>query len=148
MGTCVGCDFRFFKGGYDKMRLVTGGAFEGKTAFVVSEFGISETDIKYGGNCDISEIFSAVCVKDYHLLVRRLISENTDPVEFTLKLCSENKGVTIITNEIGCGIVPVEKHERLWREKCGKCGCIIAENSDVVVRVICGIGAYIKGTRI
>ncbi|MDE5770809.1 MAG: bifunctional adenosylcobinamide kinase/adenosylcobinamide-phosphate guanylyltransferase [Ruminococcus sp.] len=128
------------------MKLITGGAYSGKTAFAVSEFGIS--DIKDGAECSISEIFNAECIRNYHIFVRRLIEANTDPVEFTLKLCSDNNNITVIMNEIGCGIVPIEKSERLWREKCGKCGCIIAKNSDIVVRVICGIGTYIKGTRI
>ncbi|MDE6849147.1 MAG: bifunctional adenosylcobinamide kinase/adenosylcobinamide-phosphate guanylyltransferase [Ruminococcus sp.] len=128
------------------MRLITGGAFSGKTEFVVSEFGIH--DIKDGADCVMSEIFTAKCIKNYHIFVKRLMEENIDPVEFTLKLCSENSDITVIMNETGCGIVPIEKSERLWREMCGKCGCIIADKSSVVVRVICGIGTYIKGVKI
>ena len=128
------------------MRLITGGAFSGKTEFAVSEFGIH--DIKDGADCVMSEIFTAKCIKNYHIFVKRLMEENTDPVEFTLKLCSENGDITVIMNEIGCGIVPVEKSERMWREMCGKCGCIIADKSSVVVRIICGIGTYIKGVKV
>lgn len=145
MGACVGCYFGFFGGVY-KVKLVTGGVFSGKTEFAVSEFGIS--NIKDGVDCDISEVLTAECVKNYHIFVKRLTEKNIDPVEFTSKLCSENSDITVIMNEVGCGIVPVEKSEREWREMCGKCGCIIAEKSSVVVRVICGIGTYIKGTKI
>ncbi len=127
------------------MRLITGGAYQGKTEFAVSEFGIS--DIKDGEKCDISEVFTVKCIKNYHILIRRLMDENIDPVEFTVKLCSYNKDITVIMNEVGCGIIPVEKSERLWREMCGRCGCIIAENSYSVARVICGTVTYINGKK-
>ena len=48
-------------------------------------------------------------------------------------------------DEIGCGIVPMEKSERVWRENAGRCGCIIAANSVKVIRIVCGIPDIIKG---
>ena len=68
-----------------------------------------------------------------------------DPVEFTERLCCENRECIIIMDEIGCGIVPMKKRERVYRENVGRCGCIIASESDVVVRVICGIAEFLKG---
>lgn len=133
-------------GGAYEMKMIIGGVYQGKTKFAVSEFGISE--IKDGEKCNISEVFKTKCIKNYHILIRRLMDENIDPVEFTVRLCSENDDITVIMNEVGCGIIPIEKGERIWREMCGKCGCIIAENSCSVVRVICGIGTYIKGKNV
>ena len=109
------------------MIFVTGGAYQGKKDFV----------LKYLGNHDI--------IDNYHMIIKNLISENTDPIKYTENIISENKDVVIIMDEIGCGIVPIDREERFWREICGKCGCIIAENADIVVRVICGIGTAIKG---
>ena len=57
----------------------------------------------------------------------------------------ENPDIVIIINEIGAGIIPLEKSERIWREETGRAGCILAENSAEVVRVICGIPVKIKG---
>ena len=48
-------------------------------------------------------------------------------------------------NEIGCGIIPLEKSERKWREITGRAGCIIAERAETVYRVCCGIATVIKG---
>lgn len=127
------------------MKLITGGAFEGKTGFAVNNFGVCFPEIKDGEKCIFDEVFSAECVNNYHILVKRLLSGNIDPTEFTERLCKENNNIIVIMNEVGCGIVPVEKSERLWRETCGKCGCMIAENADTVVRVTCGIGTAIKG---
>ena len=109
------------------MIFVTGGAYQGKTDFAM----------KYFKNYDI--------INKYHIIIRNLISENIDPIEYTENIIYENKHTVIIMDEIGCGIVPVDHEERFWREMCGKCGCIIAGKADIVVRVTCGIGTAIKG---
>ena len=127
------------------MIMITGGAFQGKKNFASEHFGLQETDILNGENCDFEKIFSAKCVANYHLLVKRLIEEKVDPLEFTEKLCAENPKIVVIINEIGCGIIPIEKNDRIWREQTGRSGCIIAENSSAVIRISCGIPTIIKG---
>ena len=109
------------------MIFVTGGAYQGKKEFA----------LKYFNNYDI--------IDNYHIIIKNLILENIDPLKYTKNIISENNNIIIIMDEIGCGIVPVDREERLWREICGKCGCIIAEKADIVVRVTCGIGTTIKG---
>ena len=47
-------------------------------------------------------------------------------------------------NDVGSGIVPMEKSERVYRENVGRAGCYIAKRADVVVRVSCGCGMEIK----
>lgn len=51
----------------------------------------------------------------------------------------------IIADEIGYGIVPMDKKEREFRDYYGGICCKIAENADIVIRVICGIGQVLKG---
>ncbi|WP_303838467.1 bifunctional adenosylcobinamide kinase/adenosylcobinamide-phosphate guanylyltransferase [Ruminococcus flavefaciens] len=126
------------------MKMVTGGAYQGKLDFVCSHFGMEQVDITNGSTCDFEEVFSAKCIKSYHRLIARLIAQGIDCVQFTERLCSENKDAVIILDEIGCGIIPSEKSERKRREVTGKCGCIIARASDEVIRVTCGIPMYIK----
>ena len=127
------------------MIMITGGAYQGKTEFAKSHFGIADSDIINGGDCPFDRLFSAKCVKDYHLLVKRLLSEEYDPREYTEKLCGENPRLIVIIDEIGCGIIPVEKRERKWREETGRAGCIIASRSSAVIRLNCGIPSAIKG---
>lgn len=127
------------------MIMITGGAFQGKKSFAKERFNIAENEILNGGKCGINEVFTAKCVADFHLFVKRLIDEKIDVLEFTKNLCEKNPGIIIIINEIGCGIIPIEKSERIWREQVGRAGCIIAENSSEVVRICCGIPTIIKG---
>lgn len=124
------------------MIMVTGGAYQGKTAFVTERLGIAHDEIIDGRICTPEEALSARCITCFHTLVKRLGDES---IPFTEGLCRTNKSAVIIIDEIGCGIVPMEKSERVWRENVGKCGCIIAARSDSVIRLVCGIPSAIKG---
>lgn len=128
------------------MIMITGGAFQGKTKFAHKKFSLKESDIINGEACGFDEVFSVRCITNYHIFVKHLIENNIDPLEFTKRLCTENPDMVIIINEIGCGIIPLEKSERLWREQTGRAGCIIAEKASTVIRVSCGIPNVIKGT--
>ena len=124
------------------MILITGGAYQGKTEFAVKKLNISESSIADGKTCSPDTAKNSVCIKNYHELVKRLGNECT---EFTENLCRNGKTSVIIIDETGCGIVPLDEKERTWRENTGRCGCIIAENSDTAVRMVCGIPQVIKG---
>lgn len=125
------------------MIMITGGAFQGKTEYAKKRFGLSADDILEGGSCDISKLENVCCITHYELIVKRLIAEGADPLEFTEKL---NADIVIIT-EIGSGIIPLEKSEREWREMTGRAGCILAGRADEVVRLSCGIPTVIKGEK-
>ena len=125
------------------MIFITGGTAQGKCSFASGKLGM--THFSDGGNDSYEALCSAEVITDYHKLVRRLMNDGSDPVAFTNKLCSEGRQAVIIMDEVGCGIVPIEKHERLWRENCGRCGCIIAEKADAVIRMVCGIPTLLKG---
>lgn len=127
------------------MIMITGGAFQGKTEYAKKRFGFSDNEIFNGGSCELEAVFTAKCVTDYQLAVKRMLEKNVDPEEFTRRLCRENSGAVIIINEIGGGIIPLDKSERIWREETGRAGCIIAENSREVIRLVCGIPTKIKG---
>ena len=124
------------------MIMVTGGAFQGKKSYAAKKFGISAEEIADGISCGKDAALTARCISNYHELVRRL---GEDCISFTEQLCRKNKEAVIIIGEIGCGIVPMEGSERAWRENVGRCGCIIAANSERVIRMVCGIPTVIKG---
>lgn len=127
------------------MIIITGGAFSGKKDYAKKRFGFSDEEILNGGNCSLNAVFSAKCIADYQLIVKRLLEENADVQTFTERLCRENPNAVVIINEIGAGIIPLEKSDRIWREETGRSGCLIARNSSEVIRLACGIPTTIKG---
>ena len=64
--------------------------------------------------------------------------------ELADRFISENKNVVIINNEVGYGVVPIDKNERLFRELNGRFNIRIAQSSDEVYRVVSGICTRIK----
>ncbi len=120
--------------------MITGGMFQGKTQYVKDRFYLSDSDIADGETCGLSELKTAKCVNRYELVVKRLLESGEDPLLFTEKL---ECGIVIMT-EIGSGIIPIDKNERIWREMTGRAGCIIAGRASEVVRLCCGIAEVIK----
>lgn len=126
------------------MRFIIGGAHQGKTDFAVKKYGLSTAEIADGETVDIHGITNFKCVKNYHLLIKKILKNGEDPIEFTEKIIAENPDMIIIMNEIGGGIIPIEKSERIWREQVGSVGCMLAENAESVERIVCGICTKIK----
>ena len=124
------------------MILITGGAYQGKTAYIQAHVPCAVTD---GAVCTFAEAKTAKILKNYHILVRRLTAAGTDAECFTGALCSENPYCIILIDEIGSGIIPMDKSERMWRETVGRCGCILAGNARAVIRLVCGIPVAVKG---
>ena len=127
------------------MIMITGGAFSGKKDYAKTRFGFSDEEIQNGENCSFDAVFSAKCIADYQLIVKRLLEEKADINAFTERLCKENPNAVVIINEIGAVIIPLEKNDRIWREETGRAGCLIARNSSEVIRLACGIPTIIKG---
>lgn len=73
-----------------------------------------------------------------------MMQNGEDPFDLCDLLMEENPNVIIVTNELGYGIVPMERFDREYREKCGRICCELAKEANEVHRVVCGIGEVIK----
>ncbi len=129
------------------MIFITGGAFQGKRELAADMLKIDKSQIVSGETCSREQLANAVCVSDYQLFIAKLLKENIDPVGFTEELIEKTNIKAIIMNEVGCGIIPIEKDERKWRELVGMTGCMIAQRAEAVIRVSCGIPVYLKGEK-
>ena len=61
------------------------------------------------------------------------------------RLKEQNPEIILVTNELGYGVVPVDRFDREYRERTGRICCEISKEAKEVPRVICGIGTVIKG---
>lgn len=52
--------------------------------------------------------------------------------------------LAIIMNEVGSGVVPMDRDERIWREAVGRVSCLFAERAEQVYRLIAGIPQRLK----
>ena len=51
----------------------------------------------------------------------------------------------VICNEVGSGIIPLDRKEREGREATGRLCVQLAQRAEKVIRVVAGIGTVIKG---
>lgn len=129
------------------MRLVIGGACQGKRVYVMETYGIREEEILDGASLKpekVSAGMEARCINNFHIFVKRLLAEGKAPREITEKLIDENPELIVIMDEIGNGIIPLEKSDRIWREETGRIGCFLAERAESVERIVCGLRMRIK----
>ncbi len=124
------------------MMLVTGGCFQGKTQYACKTFGVSEEEAADGAVCPMEELYQTKLLYHFHVYIQYKMEARQ---EFSVeRLKEENPKVILVTNELGCGVVPVDQFDRAYREKTGRICCQIAREAVQVHRVVCGIGTVIK----
>lgn len=130
------------------MIFITGGAWQGKLEFAGRLAAESKQDIFKQVAEGKTDSFEAAencrIIHDFHEYVRRLLNEGKSIEEFIEGIERQNPEAIIISNELGCGIVPVEPGDRRWREASGRASVKLAEKSEAVYRVVCGIPVQIK----
>ena len=121
------------------MVLVVGGKSQGKLDFVLNKYSLTAEDAADGVlDKDKKIIYN---LQDF---VLDCLEKGEDPLSKAESFVSENKHKIFICNEVGYGIVPIEKIQRQYRDCVGKICCYIAKNSNTVYRVVCGIPQVIK----
>ena len=125
------------------MTLIIGGAYSGKTDFALRKYSLNQSEIIDGSYCAEDKIYSCRAIKNFHLFVKNYGIESG--IKLAERIYLLNPGIVIISNEIGSGIIPMEKRDRLWREETGRACCVIAKHSESVIRMCCGIPVFLKG---
>lgn len=124
------------------MRLIIGGAHQGKLAWALQDTGLTNQEVVDGQTCSLSNGTPAAVLDGLHHLVRRALEENLDPVAVCMAYIGPD--TVIICDEVGCGVVPLRREERQWREATGRLCCTLAQQADRVDRVLCGLSQRIK----
>lgn len=124
------------------MEMIVGGAYQGKTRYARNLF----PDIQWvdGGSCARETLETCEGILRFQEYIRRGLKEGWDLYRLTEDLADRNPKLVIVTDEIGCGIVPADPFEREYREQTGRICTRLAAEARRVHRVICGIGTVIK----
>ena len=122
------------------MIMVTGGIASGKKTFLESA-GVDLTRVFEA--CDGAA--SAVSFEDATVVlhVEELVRQSALD-DATFHLLFEKQAIT--ANEVGNGVIPLTWEERQFRERAGSLSSALAEKSDCVIRMVCGIPIVLKGS--
>lgn len=126
------------------MRLVIGGAFQGKKEYTAKKYQLSKQWMTDGSVASYEEIFQTPCLYHFHEWVKARLKEGQNLDDLEEKLLQKNPEVIIISNELGYGVVPIDKFDREYREATGRICTRLAKKSKSVVRVICGMECVLK----
>ncbi|MBQ8663044.1 MAG: bifunctional adenosylcobinamide kinase/adenosylcobinamide-phosphate guanylyltransferase [Eubacterium sp.] len=130
------------------MKMIIGGAYQGQIEWAQEQY----KDINWinGETCEFSEVFTCQGILNFHAYMKRILQEEPDIVsESKLQILAErliekNPDIIVVSDEIGCGLVPIDAFERQYREQTGRICTELASYSEQVVRVVMGIGTIIK----
>lgn len=144
------------------MKLIIGGYAQGKLDYVKQRYEnilIVDFKKKYLSFDELSGSTNSInshtfVINNFHYFVKGFLrkyenAQNRDELwnehkQRLFDFIDKYQNLIIISDEIGNGIVPIDRFEREYREKTGRTLIQLASRADEVVRVICGMGQKIK----
>ena len=112
--------------------MIVGGMAQGKLEFARRELGVTAWSD--------GAIGEENCICNLH----RALRQQPEADAALEQWLTEHPDGIIICDEVGCGVVPLDREDRAWREKVGRVCCRLAEIAAAVYRVTCGLGARLK----
>lgn len=124
------------------MKLIIGGAWQGKRDFAVAAFGLKDSDIF---TCTGEEIdFSAPCIDKIEEFTFACVKAGKEPLElFRANRALWEKSV-LICQDIFCGVVPIDADQREWRQATGRLCQYLTAEAEQVSRIFCGLEQRLK----
>ena len=140
------------------MELYIGGFAQGKLEYVKCRYNENQKTEKFfvkvidcvdshykkmllETECDV------LILNHLHLWVRDLLDEGMEEEKIQTTILSwikSNPDAIVICDELGNGIVPIKKQERIWREQTGRLMIELAKQAERVERILCGLGQRLK----
>lgn len=124
------------------MILIYGGSYNGKTDFAIKKYNLKDDDIFYCKSAELN--FSYRTIVGLHIFIRHCVLNNINALDIIKNNLDNIKDKVIICDEIGSGIVPLKKEDRLWREECGKVLQFLSQNCNKVSRIFFGLEEVLK----
>ena len=125
------------------MKLIIGGAYQGKTELARRKYSLAEDDIEIC-TADAPPSFNKKCIAHTERFAYFCVKNGLEPKAEIEKRAQQLKETVFIADDISCGIVPMDKTDRAWREAEGRLMSYIASGSDEVTRVFCGLEQRLK----
>lgn len=134
------------------MILVYGGMYNGKIQYVKETYHINDDDIydfsvvKYRDIATIKDILDRYkCVYNISHIIKDMLSTQVDTKELKdIFYGYRDKDIIVVSDDISCGVVPIEKSDRIYREEVSRFNTYISSISSEVYRVFLGIPTKIK----
>lgn len=136
----------------NKRVLIIGGAYQGKTKWAINQYKIESSQIIDCRNKEFQETETRMIIhfeqwiEDY--VTEEKIVNNVNLLEECWnkgkEMWMKQKDWIVIVDEIGLGMVPMGKKQRIYRELVGRMTCRLAQEAEQVYQITAGIPLRIK----
>ncbi len=124
------------------MKLIIGGAYQGKLDFAKETFSLREEDVF---TCHDAEIdFSAKCIDKLEEFTYACTQNGTDPLDYMKAHKEQWQDSILICQDIFCGVVPLGADLRAWRQDTGLLCQYLSREAESVSRIFCGLEQKLK----
>ena len=123
------------------MKLIIGGAYNGKLNYVKETLRVVDEDICYIQ--DTLDLSKSVLYGIHHFIYHNALN-GISSLPFFEEHLDDLKTKVIVCDEISSGIVPLKKEERCYREEVGRILQFLSRESNSIIRIFCGIEVVLK----
>lgn len=125
------------------MDLIIGGAYQGKLDYAKEKYGLGEEDIfTCAEDRDIE--FGKRCIYAIQDFTLRCVRNGLDAEEIFRAHRKEWEESVLICEDIFCGVVPMGKDMRAWREMTGRLCAYLSREAESVTRIFLGLEQKLK----
>ena len=126
------------------MKLILGGYANGRTAYAMQNYQLTESDCFDAAAEPLARWNGQRLIPHAEQLVNPWLEQGKEPCTEILPWLERWQNAVLITQEVGCGLVPVTPQQRQLREAVGHFNRLLAECAETVERVCCGLGMQLK----
>ena len=127
------------------MKIVTGGAFQGKLDYAKGEYGGTVYDCGADENREKTTLdFSCSIINGLEYFTRACCRQGIEASDYLRSHIEELWDTVILCTDISQGLVPMDSFERDWREMTGRAMIYLVGEADSVERIFCGLAQKIK----
>lgn len=137
------------------MEIYIGGTAQGKLKFVLTKLGEQAYELLDGE--DVAKVFSeqenfgqgkVIIINHFHKLCKSFLEKGDSEEQLVtfIRQWNRKNRMILICDEVGNGVVPIDKKERDYREFVGRTLESLEPEADHLERIFCGVGQILKDT--
>lgn len=126
------------------MIFIIGGSYQGKREFACEQYHLTCDDVLVCTE-EMTEIdFSKPIIANIERFALGCVRRGQEPKEYWMQHEADWANKILISDDISCGVVPIDTTIRAWCEASGRANNYLAGKSDHAWRVFCGLGDALK----